>query len=207
MIVKLHAYQLAAAMRLKRGNVLCGGVGSGKSITALGWYYLLNRGSALYLSGGEYVPMENPSDLYIITTARQRDTGEWDAELAKYLMSRDNSLGPYSHKIVIDSWNNIAKYVDVQNAVFIFDEHVDTAVGDAGRHMERLYSSVRGKRLLYKSFPVREIACGVLAVYEIPEDRKVSGRKEAQILSGSNPCAHGLSADNRATSQRYFHKV
>lgn len=56
-------------------------------------------------------------DLYIITTARKRDTREWEDELKPFKMEN------YIHlNIVIDSWNNIKKYVGVQNAFFIFDE-------------------------------------------------------------------------------------
>ena len=48
---------------------------------------------------------------------------EWEGELANFCMSSNpNNNKLYSNKIVVDSWNNIKKYVDVKNAFFIFDE-------------------------------------------------------------------------------------
>ena len=58
--------------------------------------------------------MKQPKDLYIITTARKRDTEEWEREYAPFLLSQDH--------VFVDSWNNIKKYTDVKNAFFIFDE-------------------------------------------------------------------------------------
>ena len=73
--MKLYNYQLDAINRMKNGCILCGGVGSGKSITALGYYYLINGGDISFLKGGKFTPMNPyPADLYIITTARKRDT-------------------------------------------------------------------------------------------------------------------------------------
>ena len=69
-----------------------------------------------------YVKMHDPPDLCIITTARKRDTGEWEEELAHFYMSTDSDLDIYNHNVVVDSWNNIGKYVGVKNAFFIFDE-------------------------------------------------------------------------------------
>lgn len=64
-----------------------------------------------------------PKDLYIITTARKRDTLEWEAELGPFLMSADEKQTKrYGNKIIIDSWNNIKKYSEVKDAFFIFDE-------------------------------------------------------------------------------------
>ena len=62
--------------------------------------------------------MTNPKDLYIITTAKKRDTLEWEGELANFLMSTDEKLNLYTNKIVVDSWNNIKKYKDISNAFF-----------------------------------------------------------------------------------------
>lgn len=108
---------------MKNGCVLCGGVGSGKSLTALGYYYLQQGGEVSSLEGGDYIPMDNPpQDLYIITTARKRDDLEWEGELTKFLLSTNPKVSLYDNKVVIDSWNNIKKYEKVQNAFFIFDE-------------------------------------------------------------------------------------
>lgn len=128
MAIQLFDHQLDALSRINNGCILYGGVGSGKSITAIAWYYLLNDGSMETLQGGEYIPMTNPpKDLYIITTARKRDTKEWEGELLPFLLTSwvdENGIKQqlYSNKVVIDSWNNIEKYVGVTDAVFIFDE-------------------------------------------------------------------------------------
>ena len=123
MAINLRDYQLEAVQNLKTGCILNGGVGSGKSLTSLSYYYLQNGGDIGFLTGGDYIPMEDPPmDLYIITTARKRDTLEWEGELAHFLMSTHDDSTMYSHKIVVDSWNNIGKYKDVTNAFFIFDE-------------------------------------------------------------------------------------
>lgn len=128
MAIQLFDHQFDALSRINNGCILYGGVGSGKSITAIAWYYLLNDGSMETLQGGEYIPMTNPpKDLYIITTARKRDTKEWDGELLPFLLTSwvdDNGIKQqlYSNKVVVDSWNNIEKYVGVTDAVFIFDE-------------------------------------------------------------------------------------
>ena len=123
MIMKLREHQVGALDKMKTGCILCGGVGSGKSITSLSYYYLQNGGSSKFLDGGEYVKMRRPKDLYIITTARKRDTGEWEKELAPFGMNPDSSISLYKDQnVVVDSWNNIKKYSEVTDAFFIFDE-------------------------------------------------------------------------------------
>ena len=119
MAMGLYDYQLDAIKKMKNGCILCGGVGSGKSRTALGYYFIRNGGK---VDTDHYVPMRNPKDLYIITTAHKRDTLEWEGDMAPFLISPNSKIDIYSHKVVIDSWNNIKKYVDVKNAFFIFDE-------------------------------------------------------------------------------------
>lgn len=122
MSLKLFDYQLDAIRQMKNGCILCGGVGSGKSLTSLGYYYLQQGGSVSFLQGGDHIPMKNPRDLYIITTARKRDTMEWEGELSYFLLSKNPEVNFYKNKIVIDSWNNIKKYKDAHGAFFIFDE-------------------------------------------------------------------------------------
>lgn len=118
--LNLRNYQLDAIENLENGKILCGGVGSGKSRTSIGYYYKEQDGD-LYSS--EYVPMNDPpQDLYIITTARKRDTKEWEGELTPFLLSTNPEMNLYENKVVVDSWNNIAKYKEVKNAFFIFDE-------------------------------------------------------------------------------------
>ena len=117
--MQLYDYQLDADRRMRNGCILCGGVGSGKSRTALAYYFIKNGGEL----GDEYYPMSDPpQDLIIITTARTRDTLEWEGECAPFLISPDRSVGLYQHRVIIDSWNNIGKYKDKQNSFFIFDE-------------------------------------------------------------------------------------
>lgn len=120
--MKLKDYQLDAVRKMKNGCILNGGVGSGKSITSLGYYYLRNGGDISFLKGKGHKKMKTPKDLYIITTARKRDTMEWEKELGFYLLSTNPESSAYSNQIVVDSWNNIKKYKDVKNAFFIFDE-------------------------------------------------------------------------------------
>jgi len=118
--VMLDDYQIDAIHRMKTGCILYGGVGSGKSRTALAYYYLENGGQ---LKTDQYYPMNDPPmDLYVITTARKRDTFEWEKEMAPFLIYPDREHDLYDHKVVIDSWNNIQKYKEVTNAFFIFDE-------------------------------------------------------------------------------------
>lgn len=103
---------------MHNGCILCGGVGTGKSRTALVYYFIQNGGE---IGGKRYRPMKKkPQDLYIITTAKKRDTLEWEGELPPFQMLP--GFSKYDHKIVIDSWNNISKYAKVQDAFFIFDE-------------------------------------------------------------------------------------
>lgn len=122
--VELYDYQLAAVEKMKNGCILCGGVGSGKSRTALAYYYLQNGGDVECLFGIEdYMTIDDPpKDLYIITTARKRDTMEWEGELSPFLLSTHEDVNLYSNRVVVDSWNNIKKYADVKDAFFIFDE-------------------------------------------------------------------------------------
>lgn len=123
MALKLYDCQLDAIHKMRNGSILCGGVGSGKSLTSLGYYYLQNGGDESFLKGGEYVRMmDTPQDLYIITTAKKRDTFEWEKELAYFLLSTKREISGYFNNVVVDSWNNIEKYTDKALAFFIFDE-------------------------------------------------------------------------------------
>lgn len=118
MTINLFNHQQSALRRMKNGCILNGGVGSGKSITSLA-YYFTQEGGRL----NPYSPMKGkPRDLYIITTARKRDTLEWEGELSPFLLSTHPEVNYYSNKVVVDSWNNIGKYKTVTDAFFIFDE-------------------------------------------------------------------------------------
>ena len=109
MQVELFEHQKQALEKLHTGSILCGGVGSGKSITALAYYMKT-----------EY-PIK-PIDIYIITTARKRDTLEWNKECMKFGLSESRDCSIDEIKVTIDSWNNIGKYVSVKDCFFIFDE-------------------------------------------------------------------------------------
>lgn len=93
---KLHPHQEKALTKLKVGSILNGGVGSGKTLTSLSFFK--KHFSNL--------------DLYVITTAKNRDTGDWDEEASMVGVTIKE----------VDSWNNITKYLGIKNAFFIFDE-------------------------------------------------------------------------------------
>lgn len=123
----LRDYQLDAIRHLNNGNILVGGVGSGKSITSLAYYYYRQMGWVERIRTGwnppnEYKRMPNPKDLIIITTAKKRDSREWESELIPFMMSTNKNNNGYKNKVVVDSWNNIKKYITIRNAFFIFDE-------------------------------------------------------------------------------------
>lgn len=117
--ISLFDYQLDAVSRMRNGCILCGGVGSGKSRTSLAYYYKEHGG---VLGTKNYVRMKNPKDLYIITTARKRDTLEWEGELSYFLLSTNPKVNGYKNRVIVDSWNNIQKYKNVTDSFFIFDE-------------------------------------------------------------------------------------
>ena len=117
--ISLFDYQLDAVSRMRNGCILCGGVGSGKSRTSLAYYYKEQGG---VLGTKNYVRMKNPKDLYIITTARKRDTLEWEGELSYFLLSTNPEVNGYKNRVIVDSWNNIQKYKNVTDSFFIFDE-------------------------------------------------------------------------------------
>lgn len=96
MAYNLYPHQLEALKKIKSGSVLNGGVGSGKTLTAL-----------------SFVKENFPSrKVYIITTAKKRDSGDWEEEA--------ESIGVKLE--VVDSWNNIKNYMNLENSFFIFDE-------------------------------------------------------------------------------------
>lgn len=115
MAINLYEHQKDAIEKLRTGSILVGGVGSGKSRVGLAYYFVKECGGKIKTNEiGGYSSMKTPKDLYIITTARKRDTLEWEKEFLSF---------PFTNvKIVVDSWNNAHKYADIKNAFFIFDE-------------------------------------------------------------------------------------
>lgn len=109
-MIKLFDHQKEAIDKLRSGSLLVGGTGSGKSLTALWFYYTKVCGGKI--RPDNIYPMKRDIPLYIITTAKKRDSGDWEGELAKLRIE----------KYTIDSWNNIKKYQNVRGSFFIFDE-------------------------------------------------------------------------------------
>ena len=105
--MELMQHQLEAVEALRDGNVLWGGVGSGKTLAALS-YYIKNH---------------SDKDLYVITTAKKRDSLDWQRDAARLGLGTERSCSLYG-KLTVDSWNNVSRYVDpkINGAFFIFDE-------------------------------------------------------------------------------------
>ena len=114
----LYPYQMDAVKKLKTGSILCAGVGSGKSRTAL-YYYFSQCGGSI---DSDYIPMKNPKNLLILTTAQKRDSLEWEKELSYFIISTHKESSLYSIDVIIDSWNNIQKYTDLSGYFVILDE-------------------------------------------------------------------------------------
>lgn len=122
----LYDFQLDALRRMQSGCILNGGTGSGKSRTALGYFFQLNGGD---LRRKDSKMRERPMDLYVITTAAKRDRQEWLGDMVPYLITTDQNTAIYTHTVAIDSWNNIQKYINIRNSFFIFDEDRVTGYG------------------------------------------------------------------------------
>lgn len=165
----LRDYQLEAVKHMHNGCILDGGVGSGKSRTSLAYYMLMGRRHADSMStikahrAGDFSDFDgyrlpdvyaNPTGelrrLYIITTARKRDTEEWEGEVDVWLDelvpndwdgTSETQADRLVDTMVIDSWNNIQKYKDVTNAFFIFDEQRAVGTGKWAKAFMRIARS------------------------------------------------------------------
>jgi hypothetical protein len=112
-MIKLFEYQREVIEKLKNGSILWGGVGSGKSIASLG-YYIYSCSGILISKSSDSKKAKKLKPLYIITTANKRDSGEWEQDYKALFLNPEN--------LIVDSWNNIEKYKDIEGAFFIFDE-------------------------------------------------------------------------------------
>ena len=128
--MELYSHQIKAIDKMKNGSILCGDVGTGKSRTALAYYYTKVCGGNMEINGeGSWGAPTAPRDLYIITTAKKRDDKEWIGECVPFMLSDDPSISICNIKVTVDSWNNIKKYAKVFGAFFIFDEQRVTGYG------------------------------------------------------------------------------
>lgn len=105
MTVELMPHQEEVLDRLSNGKILWGGVGSGKSMVALAYYF----------------HKDQCGDLIVITTAKKRDSLEWEADAVGFGIGIERD-GTVAGTLTVDSWNNISKYVDRKDCFFIFDE-------------------------------------------------------------------------------------
>lgn len=157
-ILKPHQYD--AIQKLRNGSILVGGVGSGKSRTSIG-YFFERSGGVLSpvkeeVDGEEEIvgykitkyPEKPVKTLVIITTARKRDTFEWEEELALYSMSTSKDINRLGNEVIVDSWNNIQKYISVTNAFFIFDEQ---RVGGTGKWAKTFIKITKSNRWILLS--------------------------------------------------------
>ena len=108
-MVELYDHQIEAVQKMKNGCVLVGGVGTGKSRTALAYYFIQDCQGCIPINGiGKLKAMKEPRDLYIITTARKRDSLEWDSEFSRFGLSKNPNCNP-----ALPSYESIVLGLDI----------------------------------------------------------------------------------------------
>ena len=138
MDIPLYPRQQRVLDKIQTGSILRGGVGSGKSITALSYFFKFCGGSFTINGKGMYKTPDKPRDLYIITTAKKRDDKEWEKEAARFAICNERKDSIVGIKLYVDSWNNITKYVNVKDAFFIFDEQRAISLGTWGKSLIKI---------------------------------------------------------------------
>ena len=126
----LYPHQIEGLNKLRNGTILNGDVGSGKSRTAIAYYYTkVVQGTLRINDEGMFQKPKLNIPLYIITTAKKRDGKDWEQEMLPFSLSTNETESICHLKVVVDSWNNIKKYTEIQQAFFIFDEDRVTGSG------------------------------------------------------------------------------
>lgn len=117
----LYEHQEEALEKMHNGCILWGGVGTGKTRVAISYY----------------VKNEAPKDIYVITTAKKRDSLDWEREASEVGIGKARNATVHG-TLTVDSWNNLSKYVEVKNAFFVFDEQRLVGSGAWVRNFLRL---------------------------------------------------------------------
>lgn len=130
MTLELAPHQIKAIEEMKNGCILKGGVGTGKTRTALAYFYTRVADGTLRINGaGDTTSPRRPTDIYVITTAKKRDELDWQGEAAALgILSAASADGDRRGssvagiQLTVDSWNNVGSYRNVAGAFFVFDE-------------------------------------------------------------------------------------
>lgn len=121
--IELAPHQRKAVRELHNGAILKGGVGTGKTRTAMYYYITAVCNGRVSVNGvGDTVAPQRPRDIYVITTAKKRDDLDWEQEAARFGVSTNREISLGGVQIKVDSWNNIENYTGIKHAFFVFDE-------------------------------------------------------------------------------------